>query len=120
MVRLAGKELKAQRERLEAVMAWFGGRVGHRQSEVDLDDLARVAGDYRLARCLSACLLPSFRFAARPLDEALAEYGPAVLEAAAAAGVRSPSDLRLAVFDRVGQQGGFVTPGGRAALLAAA
>ncbi|HEX2516402.1 MAG TPA: DUF790 family protein, partial [Chloroflexota bacterium] len=95
---LAGKELRAQEARLRAVLAWYGSHVGRQRREVDFDDLARVAGDYRLARCLGNCLLSVYRFASRPLGVDLD-------------GVRSPSDLRLRVFEAVAQHGaGFVHP----------
>ena len=72
--------------------------MGRQRREIDFDDLARVAGDYRLARCLGTCLLSVFRFASRPLGVNLD-------------GVRSPSDLRLRVFEAVAQRGaGFVHP----------
>jgi predicted nuclease of restriction endonuclease-like RecB superfamily len=114
---LAGKELPAQRERLQEVVAWYQSQVGRRQAEVDFDDLARVAGDYRLARCLGACLQTSFKFAPRPFDEALGALGPR--RRTPETGPTGPSELRLRLFERVALEGGFVPPEGRDEALAA-
>src|SRR5215207_8644381 len=69
---LAGRELAAQRERLQDVIGWHVQRVGRRRQELDLDEIAQVAGDYRLARCLAACLQVSFRFVPPLFDVAVA------------------------------------------------
>ncbi|MGH2367847.1 MAG: DUF790 family protein, partial [Chloroflexota bacterium] len=59
---LAGRELAAQRQRLQGVIDWHETQCGRRRAESDIDHLAQLAGDYRLARCLAACLAATYRY----------------------------------------------------------
>lgn len=123
---LAGRELGAQRGRLQDVIAWHVQRVGRRRQELDPDEIPQLAGDYRLARCLAACLQVSFRFVAPPFDGAVAAAGGSDdgelgsrRQRLAEADVHSSSELRLRVFETVGaEHGGFVVPAQRQAALA--
>src|SRR5436189_1508138 len=75
---LIGRELAAQRPRLEAAIVWFAHRSGSPRSAVSPDDLAQLVGDYRLARCLAACLQASFRFTPQPFEQVVEQtLGPA-------------------------------------------
>ncbi|MDQ3703552.1 MAG: DUF790 family protein [Chloroflexota bacterium] len=128
---LAGRELVAQRGRLQDVIGWHLNRVNRRRQELDLDEIAQVAGDYRLARCLAACLQVSFRFVPPPFDVTVTAAagrgsdgsGDGDVDSArqrlADAAVRSSSELRLRVFETVGaEHGGFVGPAQRPTVLA--
>ncbi|HEX2036113.1 MAG TPA: DUF790 family protein [Chloroflexota bacterium] len=115
---LDGRELVKQRRRLQAVIDWHQAHCGRRRAEMDFDELAQVAGDYRLARCLHACLQATYRYEpptfAGTMHELAADPGHVH-----ALGIDSPSDLRLYVYDAVGSgYGGFVTPQTRATALA--
>ena len=120
---LAGAELAAQMPKLRAAIAWHEAQCGRRRAEIDLDELAQVVGDYRLARCLGACLQGTYRYAADDFEAAVVgEGGPggrARWTCLQERGVASPSALRLHVYDRVqAARGGFVPPAERQEVMA--
>ncbi len=117
---LAGRELAAQRRRLLLVIDWHARGVGRPRQALDFDELAQLVGDYRLARCLGACLQTSFRFVPQSFEDAVAGAAPAgARQQLAESGARGPTDLRLRVFETVGaEHGGFVTVEQRPAVLA--
>ncbi|MBI3973194.1 MAG: DUF790 family protein [Chloroflexi bacterium] len=121
---LVGSELAAQRARLNAAVEWYERHCGSVRNGVDFDALAQLAGDYRLARCLAACLQSSYRFEPQRFDETLAALGNGASRAArlrlSELGITTSSALRLHVFEAISRDaGGFVAPERRAAALAA-
>ncbi len=99
---LAGRELERHRPALEAVLRWYAAHAGRRRSDCDFDELASAAGDYRLARCLAACLSSVYAFEPPPFATAAGE--PAA-RALAERGIDSPGALRLHLFEHVNAAG---------------
>jgi|GEM_PF-1157604 len=104
---LAGRELERHRPALEAVLRWYAAHAGRRRADCDFDELAGAAGDYRLARCLAACLSSVYAFEPPPFAAVAGE--PAV-QALAARGIDSPGALRLLLFEQVNAAGGGYAP----------
>jgi predicted nuclease of restriction endonuclease-like RecB superfamily len=101
---------------IEQAVEVFEGYLGRPRSEYDTRALEAVMGDYRLGRCIEACLLTRYSFVQPGMESVLpAEQIPGLEER----GVGSPSAVRFAVWDRANERyGGFVPPGEREALLA--
>src|SRR5687768_7898833 len=59
---LLGREFESQRERLAAAIEWYAAHEGKTRAEVSDDQFVVLIGDYRLARCLTACLQSAFAF----------------------------------------------------------
>ena len=120
---LVGREREAQLPRLRAAIEWHERHVGARRSDVDLDELAVLVGDYRLSRCLAACLTATYRFRPPDFEQAVARGradGRRRWSGLQAHGIDSASALRLHVFGAVADgHGGFVAPDGRERALAA-
>ncbi|HEU5316989.1 MAG TPA: DUF790 family protein [Chloroflexota bacterium] len=119
---LAGKELAAQRPKLEAAIDWHRAHAGRKRAGIPQDQLAQLVGDYRLARCLAACLQSSFVFRAEPFEQLVrAAVGKAyrtVWHRLQQAHAASAPELRLHIFDAVNaRSGGFANPETRGALL---
>lgn len=119
---LVGKERRAWLPRLDTIIQWYERQRGARRRDVDLDDLAPLAGDYRLARCFASCLQSEYRFASPSFERAVVGETPGqgrhLWTKLNALGIRSSSDLRLAVFEHVSaQMGGAVSPPIRTATL---
>lgn len=120
---LEGKELAAQAPRLRSMVGWHEAQLGRRRREIDADELAQLAADYRLARCIRACLQGTYRFEADDFEAAVVGGDPPdrrrwtrLLER----GIDSASRLRRYVYDRVAADlSGFVPPARRAETLAA-
>lgn len=123
---LAGRELAAQLPRLEAALAWQHAQCGRRRRDIDLDELAHVTGDYRLARCFAACLQSAYRYEREDFEAAVIDAPGSVSQdrrrwsRLQELGIHSASALRLHVYDGVNHDhGGFVVPDQRLAALAA-
>lgn len=100
---------------LEQAIAVFEDYVGRPRSEYDSRDLEAVMGDYRLGRCIEACLLTRYSFVQPQIESVLpAEQ----LEALGEKGISGPSDLRFALWDAANaEHGGFVLPAQRPEFL---
>ena len=102
---------------VEQAIEVFDSYVGRTRAEYDPRALEAVMSDYRLARCIEACLLTYYSFVQPGFSDLLS---PGEIAALAGRGFASPTDLRLAVWDAANEQyGGFVLPGDRPAFLAA-
>src|SRR5207244_4745077 len=101
---------------VEQTLEVFEGYVACPRSEYDPRALEAVMSDYRLARCIEACLLTCYAFVQPQLDSLLSvEQIAALVER----GLASPSDIRLALWDAANTRyGGFVSPSEREGLLA--
>ncbi len=87
---------------LAALIALHEEHTGRTRAEFPADRPAELIGDYRLARCLTTTLGEWYAW------ESPAWPGPASpseAEALAAAGIASPVDLRLALYDAVNASG---------------
>lgn len=95
----------------------FEEYVGRPRSEYDSRSLEAVMGDYRLGRCIEACLMTRYSFVQPRLEELVeAEQ----LDALTSKGISSPSDLRFALWDTANTRfGGFVPPSERDGFLRA-
>lgn len=102
---------------LEQAISTFEGFVGRPRGEYDARALESVMGDYRLARCVEACLLTCYAFQQPQLDNVLSGEQ---ITALAERGLSTPSDLRLALWDAANERhGGFVLPEERGGALSA-
>lgn len=107
---------RAAERLVEQAIELFEASVGTKYGEYDVRGLEAVMGDYRLGRCIEACLLTWYGFV-QPEIAALLTSGE--VDALDSRGLLSPSLLRLALWDAANARGGFVSPGGRAAFLVA-
>lgn len=102
---------------LEQSITVFEGYVGRPRSEYDLRALEAVLSDYRLARCVEACLFRYYAFVQPQFGDVLSVEQIAALNER---GLVAPSDLRLALWDAANARyGGYAPPAEREALLAA-
>jgi predicted nuclease of restriction endonuclease-like RecB superfamily len=95
--------LLAPRERthdLEALLQLFEAYVGQPRGMFPEERPAELIGDYRLARCLVACLLEWYDWLSPEWPGPVAESESNALTSA---GIYSTSDLRLALYDYVNQ-----------------
>jgi predicted nuclease of restriction endonuclease-like RecB superfamily len=95
--------LLAPRERtrdLEALLQLLEAYVGQPRRMFPEERPAELIGDYRLARCLMACLLEWYDWLSPEWPGPVAESESNALTAA---GISSASDLRLALYDYVNQ-----------------
>lgn len=99
---------------VEQTTKLFDAGVGQTRGEYDVRALEAVMGDYRLGRCIEACLLTWYSFVQPGIGDLLTADELQLLEAA---GLASPSALRLALWDAANARGGFVAPGERDAFL---
>jgi predicted nuclease of restriction endonuclease-like RecB superfamily len=105
---LRPKQFQAE---LETLIQLYESLLRHPYSTFPEERPAEVIGDYRLARCLTNCLMEwyDWRRVEWPGD-ASAEESVAL----GAAGITSSSDLRLALYDFANETGGgFVPTAGR-------
>jgi predicted nuclease of restriction endonuclease-like RecB superfamily len=100
---------------VEQAINVFESCVGRPRSEYDPRALEAVMGDYRLGRCIEACLLTRYSFVQPRLESLLSQEQ---ISALAEKGLNTPSDLRLALWDAANaRHGGFVPPGEREAFV---
>ena len=93
----------------------FEEYVSRPRNEYDARLLEAVMGDYRLGRCIEACLMTRYSFVQPRLEDLI---DPEQLDAVASKGISSPSDLRFALWDAANSNsGGFVPPSERAGFL---
>jgi predicted nuclease of restriction endonuclease-like RecB superfamily len=101
---------------VEQAIDLFESFVGKPRSEYDSRTLEAVMGDYRLGRCIEACLLTRYSFLQPQVYDVLTEPQLAALQSH---GLATPSDLRFALWDAVNERyGGFAPPASRSDLLA--
>jgi hypothetical protein len=104
--------------RIELAIRYLDKMIGRSRRELDAEVVVGIFGDHKLAHCLLACLASIYRHRARTFAEVLPPETVAALEAA---GITTPSALRLFLFRRANAlQPGFVGGAERAAFLAAA
>ncbi len=102
---------------LEALVALHEAWIGRARATFPTERAAELVGDYRLARCLVACLGEWYEWRAPAWPGAASEAEAAAL---AARELTSPSQLRLALYDFVhAQSGGFLPSAAREAGLSA-
>ncbi len=99
---------------VEQAIDVFEGFVGRPRGEYDSRALEAVMGDYRLGRCIEACLLTCYSFAQPSMSDVLTAGEAAALQAG---GLDSPGAVRLALWDAANQGGGFVAPEDRQAFM---
>src|SRR5687768_975618 len=89
--------------------------VGRPRSEYDSRTLEAVMGDYRLGRCIEACLMTRYSFVQPGLEDLI---DGEQLDALTTKGISSPSDLRFALWDAANsKRGGSGCRSPRAGLL---
>jgi predicted nuclease of restriction endonuclease-like RecB superfamily len=92
------------------------GSLGVPRGEFDARALEAIMGNYRIARCIEACLMTHYSFK-QPVIESL--LSPEELEVLGERGLADPSSLRLALWDYANRaQGGFAPVGEREEVLA--
>ncbi|HEU5347862.1 MAG TPA: DUF790 family protein [Ktedonobacterales bacterium] len=100
---------------IEALIALYEAWVGRERSGFPTDRAAELIGDYRLARCLTNCLAEDYEWRSPTWP------GPASDDEAAALGqreIRSPGQLRLALYDWVNDHaGGYLSAANRETTL---
>lgn len=102
---------------VEQAIAVFEASIGRPRREYDSRDLEAVMGDYRLGRCIEACLLTRYTFVQPQLESMLSQEQIAALSEGGKSG---PSDLRFALWDAANTRyGGFAPPDRRTELLVA-
>lgn len=100
---------------LDQAISVFDSHVGRPRSEYDGRDLEAVMGDYRLGRCVEACLLTRYSFVQPELAGILS---PEHVAALTEKGVAGPSALRFALWDAANASyGGYVLSDERPQLL---
>src|SRR4051794_40273816 len=100
---------------VEQAIDLFESFVGKPRSEYDSRALEAVMGDYRLGRCIEACLLTRYSFLQPQMSDVLTEEQLGALQSH---GLATPSDIRFALWDAVNERhGGFAPPASRSDLL---
>lgn len=94
----------------------FDAQVGKPRSEYDTRALEAIMGDYKLGRCIEACLLTRYSFLQPSFDDVLTPEQKAALTDL---GITDPSAVRFAIWDEANAiYGGFAPHGKRDELLA--
>lgn len=107
---------RASLKLLEQAIDVFESYVGRPRSDYDTRALEAVMGDYKLGRCIEACLLTRYSFVQPGLESVLS---PEQVIALQARGLGNPSGMRIAVWDVVNRDyGGFAPPQERERVLA--
>lgn len=99
---------------VEQAIAVFDEAAGKARDEYDAQTLEAVMGDYRLGRCIEACLLAWYAFEQPGMGDLLAVGEQEALQAR---DIASPSLLRFALWDAANARGGFVLPEERSQFL---
>lgn len=100
---------------LAALIALYESWVGRARADFPVDRAAELIGDYRLARCLSNCLGEDYEWRSPPWPGSADEKTAASL---AEREIRSPGQLRLALYDWVNDHaGGYLTSATRETAL---
>jgi hypothetical protein len=107
---------RASLKLVEQAISVFEASLGRPRGEYDSRALEAVMGDYRLGRCIEACLLTRYSFVQPRIADILT---PREVESLQALGLDSPGAVRLALWDAANTRGGFVAPEDREAFLTA-
>jgi predicted nuclease of restriction endonuclease-like RecB superfamily len=100
---------------VEQAIDLFEAFVGKPRSEYDTRALEAVMGDYRLGRCIEACLLTRYSFLQPQLESLLTQEQ---VEGLISRGLVGPSEMRFALWDVVNERyGGFAPPESRSEML---
>jgi predicted nuclease of restriction endonuclease-like RecB superfamily len=100
---------------VEQAIDLFDSFTGKPRSEYDPRALEAVMGDYRLGRCIEACLLTRYAFVQPQLDSLLFQEQ---VEGLVSRGLAGSSEMRFALWDAANERyGGFAPPESRADLL---
>src|SRR5260221_5594516 len=83
--------------RIDMAVRYLEAALGRTRRELDEEVIIQLFGDHKLARCIIGCLSASYRHRARTFAEALP---PEQCAALVAAGITTPSELRLWLLDR--------------------
>jgi predicted nuclease of restriction endonuclease-like RecB superfamily len=97
-------------DEIDQLIAYHEQALGQPQRAFNIDDARAIVGDYRLAHCLLAALSAWYTWRSPAWDEVTQRMGgDAALSALFEAGITSPVQLRLALFDYVNaHHGGFL------------
>lgn len=103
------------RKEIAQLITYHERLLGQPQRQFSQDDARACIGDYRVAHCLVATLSAWYRWLACDWDEVVEHMGSSALNEA---GITSPVQLRLALFDEVNEQcAGFLDAQSRAETL---
>src|SRR5258706_10382708 len=101
--------------RLDMAVRDLEGALGRTRRELDEEVIIQVFGGRKPARCIIGCLAASYRHRARTFAEVLP---PEQCAALVAAGIATPSELRLWLFRAVNRlHAGFASAAERPAIL---
>ena len=100
---------------VEALIALYEAWVGRERSDFPSERAAELIGDYRLARCLTNCLVENYEWQA---PQWLGSANDDDATALAERGIASPTHLRLALYDWVNDHaGGYLSATNRESAL---
>src|SRR6185312_7165019 len=88
---------------IEALIALYEAWVGRERSSFPMDRAAELIGDYRLARCLTNCLAENYEWQAPAWPSSASDDEATAL---ADREIRSPGQLRMALYDWVNDHAG--------------
>ncbi|MBA2451509.1 MAG: hypothetical protein H0V51_26125 [Chloroflexi bacterium] len=101
--------------KVDIAIQYFESMLGHKRRELDPEVMVHFFGDYKLARCIVACLARTYRY--RPIEVEQVVKPPAMRRLRRAE-LQTPKALRISLFDRVNQAGpGFLPSSERDAIL---
>ena len=101
--------------KVDIAIQYFESMLGHERRELDSEVMVHFFGDYKLARCIVACLARTYRY--RPIEVEQVVRPPAMRRLRRAE-LHTPKALRINLFDRVNQAGpGFLPSSERDAIL---
>lgn len=99
--------LREARDALSAFIGLHEASQGLARADFPDDRPAQIAGDVRLARCLTTCLSDWYQWASPSWPQPAT---PDEAETLALQGIGSPGSLRLALYDRINtNHGGFLS-----------
>ncbi|MGE5334121.1 MAG: DUF790 family protein [Nitrososphaerota archaeon] len=100
---------------IEALIALYEAWISRERASFPSDRAAELIGDYRLARCLTNCLSESYEWRSPAWPGSASDDEAAAL---AEREIRSPGQLRLALYDWVNNHaGGYLSAASRESAL---
>lgn len=105
--------------KVELAAEYFEAMVGRPKRDFVFNALVKTFGDYRLARCFLRCLLSSsgagyFYYDNRNFPDVI---GPVKAKLLCELGLSGPQELRLFLYDRVNESGGYLSSAKRGIFL---
>lgn len=92
--------------KVELAVEYFEAMAGRPKRDFVFNALVKIFGDYRIARCFMRCLLQSgYFYEYRNFPDVV---GPAKAKALGEKGLSGPQELRLFLYDRVNESGGYL------------